>query len=675
MAAQTHSASDASSVPVPFSYAQAAKGISKPASGTATPAKDQQTSVSLANGAGIRNWAEDVETQQSTTTHKGIEQSSVEQEVLTNGVHATSKNTASQLPNGTSGISSPDFGAASTSTLGKDDDVSSIQNASSESTWENKSQTSTAAEKTKEKDDAAAEHPEGKKGKKEKAPPTILHEAPIPAVNIWKMRAEEAAKTRPTVPTSKPAPAGVAETRKKMDDGHPPSGPVKDRRSNGDHRRANQDEQGRRAESDVRKRPIGRAVGKDEKPLHNAPLPPTKDQESWPTPEIAQDEEKRRTVEKGDKTERDRSVAPAPRSHGKNEWVPVPYTPSVVFNTPMPGPANRRGGRGGARGGSQAGGRGPYNANASPVGGNDKDASVLSNGDVPKRGKSEGSVRTEQSPKARAGNNANGPSWKEGKASNFSAGKSLAENGGEYSEKKSVSGDLNTAQPASEGAHAPRSLANNRQKVNRKADGASGRKENDIISPARESSSNNHARRMSTATQTEGHEPSEKKASFNDGHGHGKSAPAERRGGPYGAFAGRDRDSRGRGGVRGGRGGHNAYANSISGQPFINGNGSVHAPSFHMPKSPTYFQEHSAGYFTPSRGGFGRNGSRSQSVSTDSMYGRMQNGFPQGNQNVPPIQTYMNGPYDYQMMQPMSAVPWSPYFGQDALFGMLTSQM
>lgn len=76
----------------------------------------------------------------------------------------------------------------------------------------------------------------------------------------------------------------------------------------------------------------------------------------WPTPQVAQGEEKRKAQEKTEKTEKP-DKSPIIRPHGKEKWTPVHYVPSAVFNTPLPsaarrGPRATRGGRDGGRGGA-----------------------------------------------------------------------------------------------------------------------------------------------------------------------------------------------------------------------------------------------------------------------------------------------------------------------------------
>lgn len=69
---------------------------------------------------------------------------------------------------------------------------------------------------------------------------------------------------------------------------------------------------------------------------------------NWPTPETAQEEVSRKPSEKFERPEHDRGPSHPPKNHGKQEWVHVPFIPTVKFQTPIP--SSRRGVRGGGRG-------------------------------------------------------------------------------------------------------------------------------------------------------------------------------------------------------------------------------------------------------------------------------------------------------------------------------------
>lgn len=86
------------------------------------------------------------------------------------------------------------------------------------------------------------------------------------------------------------------------------------------------------------------------------------DPSSWPTPQVAQGEEKKKAQEKLEKTDKPAEKSTNGRSHGKEKWMPVPYVPTAVFNTPLPSTGARRGGGRPARGGregSRQGSHGP----------------------------------------------------------------------------------------------------------------------------------------------------------------------------------------------------------------------------------------------------------------------------------------------------------------------------
>ena len=61
-----------------------------------------------------------------------------------------------------------------------------------------------------------------------------------------------------------------------------------------------------------------------------------------------------KSQEKGDKSERTEKSPIISWAHRKEKWMPVPYVPTLVFDTPLP----HRGGR--ARGGKESGRGGAF---------------------------------------------------------------------------------------------------------------------------------------------------------------------------------------------------------------------------------------------------------------------------------------------------------------------------
>lgn len=604
-----------------FSYAQAAKGMStpvpssKPTSGTATPAKEPISTAMNGSATAVPSWADDAEAdsvavQPTATANEAQPQTASNTTQPTQATEITS-------------VSSPDLGASSVSTVTKDDDVSSLPNASSESTWDNKSQASTSVDKSVEPVEKTSE--KVKKGKNAVVKP--LQDAPLPAVNIWKQRAEEL-KTKVQKPSA-PLANGSAHgtSAKKADTEGKGRGKGQDEERNSHGRKDGRDGESRK-----------KAFDKDAKQAANVlPPPPNRDQESWPTPDTAIDENRKKAQDKGDK-ERKESTSTA--SHGKHEWVKVPYTPTVVFNTPLPNAANpRRGGRPGGRGGSQTGGR--------PTGQSEKDtsAATVANGEA-KRERAEGSATNDN---ATAVN---------GQAPTSAPEKAAKVNGASESDADSKSTKATESTPAaSQNGSYPRQHPNRSNKP-RRGDFAAGerRRGDGAGSPTKD----NTFDRASAGTQTDATADGERRAStYHDGpNGHHKQ-------GRFGAYPnGRERV---RGGARGGRG---SYSN---GHQFANGH---MAPlqtsgSFPLgPRSPTTFNPENPSFFAAPQGKFRGNGHRSQSVTNDAYRFTPYQGGPQ----VPAVQPY--NMYDYGMMaQPMSAVPYSPYVDQYALFGMLTSQV
>lgn len=480
-------------------------------------------------------------------------------------------------------------------------------------------------------------------------------------MNIWKLRADEQKlKVHKTTPS--PTANGVA---------HGPTGTVgkkgdlgsQEKATTGDSRSRNRDEpaQGRkdlRGDADARRGAKGRFSDKDVRATTNVlPPPPNRDQESWPTPETAIDENRKKAQEKGEKVEKERKEGSSASTNGKHEWVKVPYTPSVVFNTPLPNAANaRRGGRPGGRGGAQNGGR--------PSGQSEKDGPVLDavlNGEQTKRDRTDVTAPRDASPKSKRAGSASSPTFKDEvpAATGETAAKSAGPTGSE-SEAQPRRASTSSQMPSQGNAYPPRGQYSGRSSKGRRGDfsGAGERRRDGDVSPTKDNTFDD--RRVSAVTQTDTVGDGERRASaFQDGpNGH------QSKQGRYSShIGGRER---GRGGGRGGR------ASYTNGHQFSNG----HVPPMQSsstfqvgPRSPTSFTPENNAYFSAPQGKYGRTGHRSQSVATDSFrFQPYQNGAP-----VAPLQTY--NMYDYGMMQPMSAVPYSPYVDQFALFSMITTQV
>ncbi|PHH86226.1 hypothetical protein CDD83_10548 [Cordyceps sp. RAO-2017] len=189
-------------------------------------------------------------------------------------------------------------------------------------------------------------------------PPKVeLSEAPIPSVNIWQQRKEaQLAKAKPA-----PAPAEdkvngalahVDEPSKVASPDQDPSSPVRDATSvNGAKTFGKPGETARPERNGSRGSRSTEREAKDGR----VDLPPSvEDAASWPTPETAIKEDKRKSISaQADRQDRepkegqDEGSQAKPRQKGK--WVTYDYVPSVSFETQIPQLRTTKP-RGGARG-------------------------------------------------------------------------------------------------------------------------------------------------------------------------------------------------------------------------------------------------------------------------------------------------------------------------------------
>jgi la-related protein 1 len=696
--AATRPLGDSGPVGATFSYAQAAKGRAisttqqavqphQAISGTNTPPKDPNPATDILSGTLAGTVLTDAERNSSMNING---EATSKNAVI--GVEAETKSTAQILTK--SSPSSMSVGTASTSTLPKEDDAPLKL---SETPWDRPPQSETTAEKSSD----AMDRKKGKKGKKDKvtekeaevekeeAKPEVLIAAPPPAINIWQQRKEaQAAKTK-TSPlmveapqfstddtslngTSTTAGSRSTEPKKKAkpgaeDAGSPGTGQsagMKEQPSSAKAQRKASEPNTRSKEDSTGKRPAprgSRASEKEEKSAAKILPPPVEDAMSWPTPDTAV-EEKRKTLEKVEKEDKEEGTSNKPRS--KEKWVPVPYIPTVTFNTPLPD--RGRGGRGGRgpRGGS---GRGGHTSN--------------------------GSISGDRSfPTPNIGSNTTTESRERGR-DNMSAGRatSLPPN----ASKRSISDGAYTGQDQRKPSISTFEKSKN---------------ESAAPPPKGENQTARETRRMSVA-QTESlfsqdrqlaidYSKSSKSDMPNVANSENQSQQrlpgSERRSEPNmrlndflkdanGHFQSRERGEgrpeRGRGGYRG-RGGNGTFQN---GQPptqhaFANGpipqaQNAYTIRQNSVPFSPPPQQQQYPAPYPPSSRG-GRSGPpRSQSIPNNTtVYSRLPQNVTSAAQQMPPLQTV--GPvFEYPGMQTMSAMPYNPYMEQYSVLAMVTMQL
>ena len=673
---------DAISAAPTFSYAQAAKGraassttsaiqSSQATSGVSTPAKD---SVSAAHTPSASvNGAAGSDSGDRTVNGNH----DVVSKVDPLGVGIAMEPRSKPLTNSGSLPDSPSFGTASTSTLPKEEEVT-LAAGGLEGNWRNH-QSSPGTETN--------EGRRGKKGKKqrntEKEPEKekeevkqeVLVAAPPPMVNIWQQRKEAAAakaSPSPSVPQSSQA-FNIASTNDSVSGQSIKTAEMKRRGKSGEeadnsqiatqsgnYKDVSASAKGQKKGSDgmikakddntKRTAPRGsRGTEKDDSPQINQLPPPVEDAISWPTPETALEEDKRKAQEKPEKEGKDESVSN--KSRPKEKWMHVPFVPSVNFATPIPGRGAR--GRGGGRGGRDANGRGSHSSNAGATqekAGQSSTSTAGAAGDVETRGRGDSSG---------------------GRAA------SLPPN----SSKRPASDTRERKQPASSTVEKPKPQAGTAAKGEFSPSAMPSQ-----AAEAGESHQNQQGVRGDDSKKTDQSQGSPNESNPKAGSADRREPAVRgseqfRDGGSFSKDNGQAREradgqsNRGRGNFRGGRGNNHNYPNAQNPQQtFANGHAAQPTNGFpprhnSNPYSSPIQQAPFPNQFMPNPSRGGRGGSRSQSIPNTAMFPR----FP--GQPMQPLQTN-HAMFDYQNMQPMSATPYNPFNMESySVLAMVTMQL
>lgn len=410
---------------------------------------------------------------------------------------------------------------------------------------------------------------------------------------------------------------------------------------------------------------------------------------SWPTPDSAQGEEKKKAQERAEKGEKEKT--PTAKPHGKEKWMPVPYVPTAVFNTPLP-PA-RRGGRP-ARGGRESGTRAVTATHGSsgtekpsmappdgpilpvPANSNERGRAELSStkhtsgSSRPKRAASAGPSTIREQRKAADSNLTEKP-----RDSGVVPSKTNPNTGPIVHESRRASAATQTDDPK---GRRPSAVAN--QQINdsgpstAKASQYTGERDDNY--PYVHQDNQASARTAGSDRRNDGSVRSPD--TTRDFHGH---IPNRERG------EGRERS---RGGYRGRGAGNHGFPNSshANGQSFSHSHPTQNqAPTPHQqPKSQPNHERHASqsqgvpfNQSQPIPRGY-RSSSRSQSIPHSTPYGRFSNGSSgphPGPPHLSSLQTDLANTYGYQPGQQgvMSAMPYTAYMEQISLFGMVSMQM
>ncbi|PGH18527.1 hypothetical protein AJ79_00304 [Helicocarpus griseus UAMH5409] len=673
-----------------FSYAQAAKGLAAASPVSNAAEKQNKSSTTSSDPSSVRTAAGSVDGDGSNQTVASSTTDMESSSIATEPTDATDKSqpsverksdstvtappTGAPSKNTSSGTASPSTGTTST-TLPKEDEVSATPNGSSDSNWDKQSQASGVAEKSNKTSESGKEKSKESGWEKDTPVAKELKAAPIPAVNVWQQRREaQEAKAKATAALKPTSPASAKPANAKSS---PPEN-VKggSRRKTGGEAATEVAASKKKSSEGAKNKDEGsRKSGERSSKLTDADPeavdspPPVGDASSWPTPQLAQGEEFRKAQEKTEKTEKtDKDKASSAGSRGKEKWMPVPYVPTAVFNTPLP-PAARRGGRP-ARGGREGSMRGGAHVSG-PVSGSDRSASVSTataggskQSGSSDRGRSDIRAVSDQpnTPQtARAGSAAATGSSEDKKASQVAqadraANETKTTKGPE--ESQATGGEAQHSHPTSVDT-APRQRQNSRN-FGRAHDFANMPAQRGVEhrhagvhgdSHASRSFSTSHERRFDSGPRSA--DLYKDAATF---HPRDREFPRER---------GESRPERGRGGYRG-RGGHSSYGGSHS---------QYHNPTIgqsqFQPSKPFSLNERPRQQ--PSQNGSQQHGSnrglnmRSPSLPSSGMYGPTPY----------PIQTDINAMYGYPPMHqgPMTAIPYQPYMEQFSLMSMISMQL
>lgn len=424
-------------------------------------------------------------------------------------------------------------------------------------------------------------------------------------------------------------------------------------------------------------------------PAAVAAPPPPGDATSWPTPDSAQGEEKKKAHERTEKGEKEKTQASKP--HGREKWMPVPYVPTAIFNTPLP--AARRGGRA-LRGGREASNRGHSTIHGS------------SGPDKPSAGPSDSSVfqsMANSSERGRAD-----PSSFKNNSSAFKPKRAVSAGPSTVREQRRVTdaqvvdrvketvvvpakANQNPGPSAGEARRTSTATQTDDSKVRRFSSTNGGQqtgepgiistKGSQFIGEREDRFQTPHLENQSNARPSgpERRNESSVRQSDNTRDFQGHMSNRER---------GEGRGERGRGSYRG-RANH-GYLNSsqANGQNFSHGHPSQssastphqisktqnsHERHASQSQATSYNQSHST-----SRNF--RSGNRAQPLPHSATYSRFPNGPTTSHPGAPPLaplQTDLANAYGYHTGSQgvMSAVTYNPYYDQVSLYGMVTVQM
>ncbi|KAI9661531.1 MAG: hypothetical protein M1831_003053 [Alyxoria varia] len=322
----------------------------KPSVGTDESNKTRSPLTAKVNADKKLNWAEDANENASTDP---IIQPNADAKSLQNDPPHSDKASTNEETVVNSEDSPVDSSTPSGKPVDKNDDQPRLPRSMLDNNWRDRPKQEDPPSDSPARSDDASWQEEAKS-----AEPKPLTEAPPPAVNPWTQRAQMF-KVQPTSTPTETKPAGANNTTQNF------GGQTR-------QKAAESSKQSNNNRSD-KPGPRGRAPKADtQKPVQSqrarsldiaSRIPAMGDQTSWPTPDTAQVEDTQRIAPKVDKStdkiekaDEDRQTQQS-KPHGRQGWAKMDIIPTVKFETELPTGGRRGGGRGGARGGPSRGGR------------------------------------------------------------------------------------------------------------------------------------------------------------------------------------------------------------------------------------------------------------------------------------------------------------------------------
>ena len=584
-------------------------------------------------------------------------------------------------------LSSPEYGVTSTSSLPKEDDAFSAMNGSSESTWDKQSQTSQNGSKGGEKADAEKGQAPKISWDEEVSAPASLKEAPPPPINIWQQRIA-AQKPKSSTPAQPPKPAvpkmspGTSHDAAKGNEGITEQ-KKQDGKKKGKAGAGPQDERPAQAVSRNGNKSTEAADKSSTLPM--PPPPPPGDAMSWPAPDSALSEGKKKTPERSEKDDKETSQPPKPH---KEKWVPMPLVHSVVFETPFPNA--RRGGKP-ARGGRESGTRGGNIVNPS----NGPEKSLLS-------GVSTSANQSSSASSLERGRVALNPTTTN---ANISKSKRASSAGPATPRDQRKLGDTTAADRRKDFDNATARAGQNNGssgsnvKESRKLSVPTAAKDsqsewtnrivpmNGVSATTNLVPSNTDEDKKNIALASEA--PISPRPGGSERRSEGTIRPPDLardyQGNVPTRERGEGRPERGRGGYRGRGGPNHAFFNSNlpNGHGFTNGQQLQSQPA-HATSSKSQLNQESSpshpqsSYYQPAQqyAKHHRSNSRSQSIPHSTPYGRFPHGHHSGAPHLSNLQTDVANEYGFQLGNNgiMSAIPYTPWV-ELPVFGMVSMQM